>query len=225
MRTAIIIAFLFSATWVHAEPMLLVEISWEQPFDVTLPAPYTVHTSISEISATADSRVIVDQFPHTQTIQQLDQLNAILTQDDYEVFIRMWNGGDSEQYAVDPNQGCGVCVLSELLSEPMPPPYILAEWDVDRYAPSRGLNLSGYRLTSAEQYIDAGEQLLRLYGEVVPEPVTLLLVAILAGTGLVCQGRRKARATGAMEWPPCSSACASPVTAMCLTACVLLLKP
>jgi hypothetical protein len=189
MRTALIIALLFSAASVHAEPMLLVEITWEQPFDVTLPAPYTVHTSISAISATADSRVIVERFPHTQTIQEVDRLNAILTQDDYEVFIRMWNGGDSEQYAVDPNQACGVCVLSTLLTEPMPPAYIFADWDVDWYAPSRGLNLSGYRLTSAEQYIDAGEQMLRLYGEVVPEPATLLFVAMLAGAGLICRKR------------------------------------
>jgi hypothetical protein len=172
---------------VHAAPMLLVEISWEQEFHVTLPAPYTIHTSISAISATADSRVVVEQFPHTQAIQQLDRLNAILTQDDYEVFIRMWNGGDSEQYAVDPNQACGVCVLSDLLAEPMTPPYIFAGWDVDRYAPSRGLNLSGYRLTSAEQYIDAGEQMLRLYGEVVPEPAALLLVASIGAAGVICR--------------------------------------
>jgi hypothetical protein len=189
MRTAVIIALLFFATSAHAEPMLLAEISWEQPFNVTLPAPYTVTASISAINATADSRVVVEQFPHTQAIQELDRLNAILTQDDYEVFIRMWNGGDSDQYAVDPNRACGVCVLSNLLAEPLTPPYIQAGWDMDRYAPSRGVNFSGYRLTSAEQYIDAGEQLLRLYGEAVPEPATLLLVAILGGAVLIC--RRK----------------------------------
>ena len=111
---------IFTAATVSAEPMLLAEISYEQPEPVTLPAEYSLNTNDLEGNVFwADT---VTSFPFTShaTGETLERLNEVFTHANNPATqgapITLASGGQFPD--ADPNDGvvaCFVCAFRPLL--------------------------------------------------------------------------------------------------------------
>jgi hypothetical protein len=186
----------------HAE-MLLLEIGWENPEPVTLPAEY-----LFDISSGGGNFALwienVSSFPHTSlaTPEMVDRFNLHLGWFpwDHEFFpIVSLSAGNQ---APELPRICTSCYWRRLVANLDDAAMTGAEWaafaesvgwNVDLRVPLLGQGLRGYELSRIERSVTAEAQTIRLYGNVVPEPACWLLVIHLVCQAFLKRNRRPGR--------------------------------
>jgi hypothetical protein len=166
----------------RAEPILLVEIQQHgfvprsfvgQPVDISFVTEVTDHTTQTVLGGTYDSSNVGTVL--SASTQQLAGIETAF----HASGGRFWF--DDSSHAPAPN---GV----DAIWEPAP-----IDWVINLHVPRLGHGLTGYDLTSITQtihglsYIQSGgdiyadqTQIIRFYGEVIPEPTCLILIAQIA---------------------------------------------
>lgn len=190
---ALIITLAFLLPLPAQAEMLLAEFKWSQAFEVTLPAPYSVHLTRNASSGnpfTAGYFVEVNQFPHVTmldaaTFEDFDRVLAH-SNSDFTATIKFWNGGSQGEHGVEPDSpggACSTCVVYRLIGHERDEwleRATAAGWDARMFVPSKGgPALWGYKITEVERTITADFQSVRLLGIAVPEPASWLLVLLL----------------------------------------------
>jgi hypothetical protein len=193
MRALIITLAILVPLSAQAGSIPLAEFKWSQAFDVTLPAPYSVHLKRNEGSGnpfTAGYVITVDQFPHVTmldaaTVENFDRVLAH-SNSDFTAIIKFWSGGSQGEHGVEPNTpggACSSCVVYRLIGHERDEwleRATAAGWDAQMLVPPKGgPALWGYKITAIERTITADSQGLLLLGIAVPEPATWLLVLCL----------------------------------------------
>jgi hypothetical protein len=165
-----------------AEPMLLAEFTWRQPYTVTLPAPYSVSVERAH-NVRAGEGLAVTAFPfqYDYTQSEVDELNNVMAVDS-PFRLLMWNGGNDGAHVVGGGPAaCPACMSWQFFGPdagPWQDEVAALGWDIDLHVPLEQPNFFGYWITAAEQLITAEGQTLRLFGApvLVPEPATWLIV-------------------------------------------------
>jgi hypothetical protein len=211
MRSIAFACVLFIATPAAAE-MLLLEIGWEnQPQQ--LPAAYTF--SVSNPGGGDSWKEMVTSYPHHSFAPQatVDILNVQLGWRDWDVIGRHFpfielailqgmNEGSPVLQGPHRPALCQTCYFDTLVANVERNGRTGAEWrafnesvgwNVDLRVPLLGPGLQGYEVTRIERSVTPEAQTIRLYGFVVPEPASWLLVAV----GLCCFGHRCGRGQSA----------------------------
>jgi hypothetical protein len=200
---AIAFLLLLLAPAAHAE-MLLLELGWENPEPVTLPAEYIFDISSGGGGNFALWRENVSSFPHTSLAdpELVDRFNLHLGWFpwDHEFFPIV--SLSVENQAPELPRICTSCYWRRLVANLDDAAMTGAEWaafaesvgwNVNLQVPLLGQGLRGYEVTRIERSVTAEAQTIRLYGNVVPEPACCLLVIHLVGQAFLKRNRRPGR--------------------------------
>lgn len=182
--------------------MLLLELGWENPKPVTLPATYTftIGNPIGGSQRPGDGSGAwveeVTAFPHNSAASA-----ELVARFNYLIALYDWSPGGGPNYDHHPLVGlsnggqypeapelCTSCYWLRLVANEDdtwrtgPEWRAFAEsvgWDVTLHVPLLGQGLRGYDLTDIERSVTAAKQTIRLYGVIVPEPNATALAAAL----------------------------------------------
>lgn len=185
---ALALGFLFFLSPAYALDPLLLEVLWEPPEPVDLPAWYGFNTQIGghplhgfpgniENHPGFVTAYPVQQFTDVQTIEMWNRRPPI-TQ--FTAHVTEWVDGN-----LGPNSQQSAWLIPDDKTDwadgdrvNIFPIQSVGIWTVTPHAPQLGRGLGGYLLTDVEQLIDNAGQNIRFYGIPVPEPSTLLLVVL-----------------------------------------------
>ncbi len=184
---AIAVLLLFTS---NASAALLAEFSWQIPIPVVAPAKYEI------------SRFAVPGGPFAVWTTETSDLNGTFAapQSIVDVFNICWatgNGGwtvirsdvfdDVHKWQSPLTNKFGGLGLDAVIWNG----FNGYGWSGQAYVPQKGIALLGYKLTGLERSVTPTSQTIRIFGEVVPEPATWVLVCV----GVVALLSRRRSAT------------------------------